>query len=52
MAKTLLYIATSLDGYVARPNDEVEWLNRYNNVDFGLKEFEQGWCNNYGSTFL
>jgi dihydrofolate reductase len=39
MAKTLLYIATSLDGYVAGPNDEVEWLNRYNNVDFGLKEF-------------
>jgi dihydrofolate reductase len=39
MCKTLLYIATSLDGYVAGPNDEVEWLNRYNNVDFGLKEF-------------
>jgi dihydrofolate reductase len=39
MAKTLLYIATSLDGYVAGPNDEVEWLNRYNNVDFGLEEF-------------
>jgi dihydrofolate reductase len=39
MTKTLLYIATSLDGYVAGPNDEVEWLNRYNNVDFGLKEF-------------
>ena len=39
MAKTLLYITTSLDGYVAGPNDEVEWLNRYNNVDFGLKEF-------------
>ena len=39
MGKTLLYIATSLDRYVAGPNDEVEWLNRYNNVDFGLKEF-------------
>ena len=39
MAKTILYIATSLDGYVAGPNDEVEWLNRYHNVDFGLKEF-------------
>ena len=38
-AKTILYIATSLDGYIAGPNDEVEWLNRYNNVDFGLKEF-------------
>jgi dihydrofolate reductase len=37
--KTILYIATSLDGYVAGPDDEVEWLNRYNNVNFGLKEF-------------
>jgi dihydrofolate reductase len=37
--KTILYIATSLDGYVAGSNDEIEWLNRYNNVDFGLKEF-------------
>jgi hypothetical protein len=25
--KTILYIATSLDGYVAGPNDEIEWLN-------------------------
>jgi dihydrofolate reductase len=37
--KTILYIAISLDGYVAEPNDEIEWLNRYSNVDFGLKEF-------------
>jgi dihydrofolate reductase len=37
--KTLLHIATSLDGYVAGPNDEIEWLNRYNNVDYGLQEF-------------
>jgi dihydrofolate reductase len=37
--KTILYIATSLDGYVAGPNDEIEWLNRYSNVDFGLQEF-------------
>ncbi|HYJ00973.1 MAG TPA: dihydrofolate reductase family protein [Nitrososphaeraceae archaeon] len=40
--KTILYIATSLDGYVAGPNDEIEWLNRYSNVDFGLKEFLTG----------
>ena len=38
MGKTLLYIATSLDGYVAGPNDEIGWLDRYNNVDYGLKE--------------
>jgi dihydrofolate reductase len=37
--KTILCIATSLDGYVAGPNDEIEWLNRYSNVDLGLKEF-------------
>jgi len=37
--KTILYIATSLERYVAGPNDEIEWLNRYSNVDFGLKEF-------------
>ena len=37
--KTILYIATSLDGYIAGLNDEIEWLNRYSNVDFGLKEF-------------
>ena len=42
MAKTLLYIATSLDGYVAGPNDEIGWLDRYNNVDYGLKEFLSG----------
>jgi dihydrofolate reductase len=37
--KTILYIATSLDGYVSGSNDEIEWLNRYSNVDFELKEF-------------
>lgn len=37
-----MYIATSLDGYVAGPTDEIEWLNRYNNVDYGLKEFLSG----------
>ena len=37
--KTILYIATSLDGFIAGPNDEVEWLNRYSNIDYGLKEF-------------
>ena len=42
MGKTLLYIATSLDGYVAGPNDEIGWLDRYNNVDYGLKEFLSG----------
>jgi dihydrofolate reductase len=39
MCKTVLYIATSLDGYIAGQNDEIGWLDRYSNVDFGLKEF-------------
>jgi hypothetical protein len=26
--KVIVYIATSADGYIARPNSDVEWLNR------------------------
>jgi hypothetical protein len=26
--KIIAYIATSADGYIARPNGDVEWLNR------------------------
>ena len=26
--KIIVYIATSADGYIARPNGDVEWLNR------------------------
>ena len=42
MGKTLLYLATSLDGYIAGPNDEIDWLDRYSNVDYGFKEFLTG----------
>ena len=36
--KIIVYIATSADGYIARPNGDVEWLNRRpTNVDYGMK---------------
>jgi len=38
--KIIVYIATSADGYIARPDGDVEWLNRRpRNVDYGMKEF-------------
>jgi len=38
--KIIVYIATSADGYIARPDGDVEWLNRRpDNVDYGMREF-------------
>jgi len=38
--KIIVYIATSADGYIARPNGDVEWLNRRpSTVDYGIKTF-------------
>jgi dihydrofolate reductase len=38
--KIIVYVATSADGYIARPDGDVEWLNRRpDNVDYGMKEF-------------
>jgi dihydrofolate reductase len=38
--KIIVYIATSVDGYIARPDGDVEWLNRRpRTVDYGMKEF-------------
>jgi len=38
--KIIVYIATSADGYIARPDGDVEWLNRRpRDVDYGMKEF-------------
>ena len=42
MSKTILYIATSFDGYVAGPNDEVDWMDRYANVEYGFEDFLNG----------
>src|SRR3989442_14598436 len=38
--KIIVYIATSVDGYIARPDGDVEWLNRRpRTVDYGMTEF-------------
>ena len=38
--KIIVCIATSADGYIARPDGDVEWLNRRpRTVDYGLREF-------------
>lgn len=42
MTKTVLYIASSLDGYVAGEDDDISWLFRYNDVDYGYEKFFSG----------
>ena len=38
--KIIVYIATSADGYIARPDGDVEWLNRRpDTVDYGMDVF-------------
>lgn len=41
MKKIILYVATSIDGLIARQNGSVDWLSQYNIIgeDFGYKEF-------------
>lgn len=38
--KIIVYIATSADGFIARPDGDVEWLNRRpHKYDYGMREF-------------
>jgi dihydrofolate reductase len=37
--KIIVYIATSADGYIARPDGDVEWLNRRARADYGIRAF-------------
>jgi dihydrofolate reductase len=38
--KIIVYIATSADGYIARPDGDVEWLNRRpHTIDYGMRTF-------------
>lgn len=38
--RIIAYLATSADGYIARPDGDVEWLNRRpDTVDYGMAEF-------------
>lgn len=42
MSKTILYIAASLDGYIADADGEISWLDPYNAVDYGYDAFFAG----------
>jgi dihydrofolate reductase len=36
--KIIVYVATSADGYIARPDGDVEWLNRQpSTADHGMR---------------
>ena len=37
--KIIVEIATSADGYIARPDGDVEWLNRRAHLDYGIGKF-------------
>ena len=42
MRKIILYIAASIDGYIAGPNGEIDWLHSIDNpdkLDFGYTKF-------------
>lgn len=40
MRKLVLFIATSLDGYIAGPGGEIDWL--FSDQDYGYREFFAG----------
>ena len=38
--KIIVYIATSADGFIARPDGDIEWLNRQpHKADYGMRAF-------------
>jgi dihydrofolate reductase len=38
--RIIVYIATSADGYIARPDGDVEWLDRRpRTLDYGMRAF-------------
>jgi dihydrofolate reductase len=39
MGKLRLYIAASLDGYIAGPNGEIDWLDAGGDLDYGYTDF-------------
>lgn len=41
MARILGYIATSLDGFIAAPDDSLDWLFAYGDLDLGEHDYRQ-----------
>jgi dihydrofolate reductase len=39
MSKIILYVASSLDGFISGPNDDVSWQDTYSQVDYGYNDF-------------
>ena len=39
--KIILFIAMSLDGYIADDQDQLEFLDAYNDVDINKKNYEK-----------
>lgn len=37
--KIIVYIASSADGYIARPDGDIEWLNQRARMDYGMGAF-------------
>ncbi len=45
MGKVILFIASSLDGFIARPDGNIDWLTMLpdsDNTDYGYSEFLSG----------
>jgi len=41
VARVLGYIASSLDGFIATPDDKLDWLTKYDDVDFGEAAYDK-----------
>lgn len=44
MSRIILYVAASLDGFIARPDGDVSWLDAYQaeGEDYGYRDFLTG----------
>jgi len=40
LARILGYIASSLDGFIATPDDRLDWLTKYDDIDFGDASYQ------------